>query len=329
MARIGFVGNFAIDRAEWLVNTGKKILDTGNDLAIEMNQSHEYLYRLDRQLKSKKEVEQALSSFTQDITFSLHVPWKPYRYYNLLQPDSDVSFILKWMRFAANIGVSTVNVHMASDEGATILDWPKVMEKGKKHYLDIVGNNLRPVVAEAEKLGLKLTLENLMPNTFVEETGQYKIFYVGNFPEDFEYVQKKFGYKFGVTPDTCHLVMTWLGLNKSTDYGLWPEDEHWKKYELLTNFLSAWLKGVKTIYEVHISDCAGLKYPSEHGIVLGEGLLTGHALRTVLNTMPKGAIRMLELKEAWDAPEEIEKLGYLPKTVKSLGKLVDATINKI
>lgn len=243
----------------------------------------------------------------------------------MLALGADVSGIIEWIRFAANIGATTINLHMANDEGADVGAWKKIKERGKNHYLDIVGKNLQSVIAECEKCDVKLMLEALMTNHFMEKTGEYKIFYVGNFPEDFDYVRKNFGYDFATTPDVCHLVMDWLNIEKKAFDGFYPEDEAWKNYKSLPEFLSAWLRKVRVMREIHISDCGGLRHPSQHGIALGEGLLGDDGLKAVLESIPKNATRILEIREAWDKPEEIDKLGYLPKTTKSLQKLIEAS----
>ncbi|MFH1106251.1 MAG: hypothetical protein V1731_03540, partial [Candidatus Aenigmatarchaeota archaeon] len=286
MARIGFVGNFFLDKVKWLSGTGKKILETNNELAFEMNQRHEDAKTLDAQARAKKEFEKRLSGFTNDIVFSLHVPWEPSERYDLLTPGADVSDIIEWIRFAAKIGAATINMHMSGDEGVDVGAWKKTQQNGKDYYLDIVGNNLQGIVAECEKRGVRLTLEALMTNYFVESAGRYRIFYAGNFPGDFEYVRKKFGYKFGVTPDVCHLVMDWINTQKKIDYGFYPEDALWKNYKSLPEFLSAWLNKANPIYEAHISDCAGLRHPSQHGIVLGDGLLGDEGLKAVIGALP-------------------------------------------
>lgn len=329
MSRIGFVGNFYLDKVRWLSGTGEKILETNNGLAFEMNQRHEDINTLGAQKKMKKEFEKRLRVFTTDIAYSLHMPWEPSKRYDLLAPNADVSSIIEWVRFAANIGTTTINLHMANDEGTTIEGWEKIKERGKNYYLDTVGNNLQSIVAECEKHGIKLTMEALITNHFVENAGRYKIFYAGNFPEDFDYVRKNFGYDFATTPDVCHLVMDWLNIEKKTFDGFYPEDEAWKNCKSLPEFLSAWLNKARPMHEIHISDCSGLRHPSDHGIALGEGLLGDDGLRAVLDNVPKTAVRILELREDWDKPEEMDALGCLPKTVKSLERLVNSGNMKI
>ncbi|MBI4167332.1 MAG: TIM barrel protein [Candidatus Aenigmarchaeota archaeon] len=315
--KLGFVAGLVDTKTGWIINTAKKFSECTDEIVVEFHQEHKWLKNLKLQSRNKKLAEKKLEEFC-DASFGIHTPWEPEKNYRVINKKFGDRDIISWLRFAVDNGIEFVNMHIEWGDGVRARKWinDPALRNG---YIRNAAENLKNIFSFAESNNIKLSLETLPSCLYVEKYGEYLVSFPA-FPEDYLRLREISGFNFGINPDVCHAAVTWWNMQNNVKYGIYESDRKWKKMSL-ENFVGKFIRKSKPVHQIHLADFRGNKSPSEHAIALGDGMLTGGAIKSVLENIEKKTALILEIQEDWTTKRGMAKADCLPESVRSLEKL--------
>ncbi|MFH0889911.1 MAG: TIM barrel protein [Candidatus Aenigmatarchaeota archaeon] len=315
--RLSFVGNLVDSELSWLTNTAKKFADVTNEVSIEFHQKHEWLRTLRAQSEKIKLLRSELPEFCEP-SFGLHIPWEPKKYYRVLDEGFDDKTVLAWLKFCAENNIELVNMHLEWGDGIGKLDWRDDENKRDKQ-IKTAADNLKNIISFVEANNIKLSIETLPSFLYDDVSGRGFVDFPA-FPTDYLKLRKLIGFEFGINPDVSHTGITWYNIRNNILDGIYKSDSEWFGLTM-EGFFEKFIKMSKPSYQIHVADFAGNRNPSQHAMTLGEGFLTDKTIKTIIKSIDKKTVVVLEIKEDWKTMEKMRLAGYLPNTMKSLEKL--------
>ncbi len=315
--RLGFVAGLIDSEPKWIVSTAKKFSEISDRILVEFHEEDKWLGKTNTQARAKKRVSDEISKFC-DVAFGMHIPWDSEKNCRMIDKKFDDRHALSWLRFCRDNEIGFANMHIDWGDGADIETWSgDDAARGAK--LEIAAENLKDIFSFVEANGIKLSLETLPSCLYVERINR-EYFSFPAFPADYLKLQKLTGFDFGINPDVSHAGITWNNIRNGILYGVYDSDREWKGLAM-DKFFEKFVRMARPMHQIHIADFLGYRNPSEHAIALGDGLLTDKTIKAISKNTGKKAAVVLEIKEDWATMKEMDKVGYLPETVRSLGKL--------